>query len=91
MEKFYSRAAIAALIVSVFHTVNAQNIAINSSGTGGNSAAILDLSDASNSNLGFAMPNVDLVSMSSANPITSPPEGLIVWNTNNPTVTAGGF
>ncbi len=68
-----------------FHA-QAQNIAINSSGNSGNAAAILDLSDASNSSLGLALPNVSIVNVNSANPIVTPPAGLIVYNTNAATV-----
>src|ERR1700677_171070 len=69
--------------------VNGQNVAINSSGNTGNAAAILDLSDASNSSFGLALPNVSIGNVSSASPITSPPTGLIIYNTN--AATTGGF
>lgn len=66
-----------------------QNIAINSSGNVANTAAILDLSDTSNKTLGFLLPNVSLSNVNSASPVSSPPSGLIVYNTN--ALTTGGF
>lgn len=68
---------------------NAQSVAINKAGNSGNAAAALDLSDASNNALGFLMPNVSITSVNSASPVTSPPDGLIVYNTN--ASTTGGF
>jgi len=75
------------LLSFVFYLqIQAQNVAINSSGNSGNAAAILDLSDASNNNLGLALPNVSIVNINSGNPIIAPPTGLIVYNTNAATV-----
>ncbi len=68
---------------------NAQSVAINKAGNSGNSAAALDLSDASNNALGLLMTNVSIGNVNSASPITSPPDGLIVYNTN--ASTTGGF
>ncbi len=91
MNKVYYSSVFVALLLSQSPKISAQNVAINSSGNPGNAAAVLDLSDASNNNLGLAMPSVDLTNVISASPITSPPAGLIVYNTNTPTITTGGF
>lgn len=91
MKKVYYKGALAALFMSISVALFSQNVAINSSGNKGNAAAILDLSDASNSSLGFLLPNVDIGNVNSASPVSSPPAGLIVWNTNSPVVTTGGF
>ena len=90
MKKVCLKLSIALLIISKSGTIFSQNVAINSSGNAGNMAAILDLSDTSNNKLGFAMTNVDLTDVSLASPVTLPPTGLIVWNTNTPTTTVGG-
>src|SRR5580693_8433033 len=70
-----------ALIVSAGFAVQAQYISINTSGTAGSPKAILDLSN--NPNLGFLLPNVSLTSPTSSSPITSPADGLLVYNTNS--------
>jgi len=81
--KFKSGSFILLSLGFLFNTqLHAQNVAINSSGTTGNAAAILDLSDASNSTLGLLTTNVTLTNSTLASPITSPPEGLIVYNSS---------
>ena len=72
--------------VCIWVQSNAQNVAINTTGTAANSSAILDLSNTAN--LGFLPPQVALTGTNSASPITSPATGLIVYNT---ATVGGGF
>src|SRR5580693_2777032 len=91
MNNKYIKNAFIGLFFSIASIIHAQHIAINQAGNPGNASAILDLSDASNNTLGVLFPNVDIGDVSLPAPITSPVAGLIVWNTNSPTVTTGGF
>ncbi len=72
-----------ALCLSVSSTLFSQsgNIAINKAGNNtANPSAILDLSDASNANLGLLLPSVTFTSSVDATTIPSPQTGLIVYN-----------
>ncbi len=91
MNKFYVKCAIAALLVGISPAIYSQNVAVNSSGNPGNASTILDLSDPSNSTLGMLLTSVDIVNVTTSTPVSAPSAGLIVWNTNSPTVTAGGY
>lgn len=64
--------------------VNAQNIAINTTGVAANASALLDISA---TNKGILIPQVALTATNAAGPITSPATGLLVYNT----ATAGVF
>jgi hypothetical protein len=69
--------------------IYSQNIAINLSGNGGSSSAIVDLSDASNAHLGFLTTRVSLNTNTDNTTVPSPPDGIIVYNTN--ASMTGGF
>jgi hypothetical protein len=68
--------------------ISSQNIAINKSGTPGNSSAILDMSDASNNTSGILLPNVSITATNAASPVVNPHDGLLVYNTNS-SITGG--
>ena len=58
-----------------------QNVAINATGTAGNSSAILDLSGGiTNGSKGFLPENVSLSGTDNSGPITNPAVGLVVYN-----------
>jgi len=79
------------LIIGLFYFVGtmpvyAQNVGINTTGALPKSSAILDLSTGNNTtvnsgNMGFLPPKVALDSTTSANPITNPSNGLLVYDT----------
>jgi hypothetical protein len=85
MKKNNAKSALVVLCMSSSLTLFAQsgNISINLAGATSPNPAILDLSDASNANLGFLMPNVNLASATDATTIPGPTNGMIVWNTNS--------
>ncbi len=73
MKKF-RKMIIVAVAISSIYTTNAQ-VAINTDGTDPNPSAILDVKD---TNKGFLPPRMTTVQM---NDITSPPAGLMIYNT----------
>jgi hypothetical protein len=83
MNKSYVKGALIALLLGASPVLFAQTgVAINLAGATSPNPAILDLSDASNKNLGFLMTNVALTSINDAVTIPTPTTGMIVWNTN---------
>ncbi len=84
MNKHYIKSALVILLLSVSLALYSQpaNVAINKNGVASTKPAILDLSDASNANLGFLLPNVSLVSITDNTTIVGAATGLLVWNTN---------
>ncbi len=87
MDALHIKGFSLALCLAISSFLFSQNIAMNLSGTPGNSSAILDLSDPSNYHLGVLFTNVYLTSPASYAPLISvPPNGLIVWNTNSNTL-----
>ena len=90
MNKYYMKSALITLLLGVSFALYSQpaNVAINAAGASSTKPAILDLSDASNANLGFLLPNVSLVSTTDNTTIPAANAGLIVWNTNS-TMTNG--
>jgi hypothetical protein len=67
------------LISLCFSKLNAQNVAINSTGSAANSSAMLDVQS---STKGLLIPQVSLTSPGAAAPLTSPANSLLVYNTN---------
>ncbi len=84
MNKNYMKSALVTLMLGVSFALYAQpaNVAINPAGASSANPAILDLSDASNANLGFLIPNVSLLSTTDNTTVVSAATGLLVWNTN---------
>ena len=64
-------------IISFSLSVIAQSVSINSTGAAPHSSALLDLSA---SGKGLLIPRVDLDDASTALPVTSPAEGLVIYN-----------
>lgn len=92
MIKFYLKCTFAVLFLGMSSLLYSQGyISINQNGTASTNPAILDLSDASNANLGFLMPNVNLASTSDVTTIPGPVAGTIVWNTNASLPLGVGF
>jgi hypothetical protein len=91
MHSFMKNNAILFFLCFFSAYVNAQNVAINLSGNTGSSSAIVDLSDASNKNLGFLMTNVELLSATDNTTVPNPSAGMIVWNTNDAMPFGVGF
>ncbi len=56
-----------------------QNVSINNTGTAANAAAILDITS---TNKGVRIPNISLTSTVDAVTVPSPPNSLLVYNTN---------
>lgn len=69
---------IAALVLSSVEQINAQNVAINSSGAAAATSAMLDVSS---TNSGVLIPRVALTATNTAGPITAPATSLMVYNT----------
>src|ERR1700721_455773 len=82
MTTTYVKIIFVLLLTSFTPVIYSQNISINLAGAPGNTSAILDLSDASNAHLGFLLTNVFLNSTTDNTTIPSPPDGLIIYNTN---------
>ena len=73
------------LITASFVSLNAQNVGINSTGASPDGSAMLDVSS---TNKGLLIPRVALVN--ATNPISSPVEGLLVYN-NGGSIGPDGF
>lgn len=76
MNKHYIKSAFIALFLSVSFGLYSQTTAFNVAGNASTNPAIVDLSDASNANLGFLMPNVSLASVTDVTTIPSAATGL---------------
>ena len=67
------------IVLCSFHfTLNAQNVAINTTGTAANASAMLDVSS---TNTGILVPRLALTATNSASPVSSPVASLLVYNT----------
>jgi hypothetical protein len=69
------------LLVSAVHS----QVAVNNAGSAPHASAMLDVSS---TNKGLLIPGVSLTNIASASPVTSPANGLLIWNTNS-LVTGG--
>lgn len=85
MKNFTRYFIILYLITGSFISINAQNVGINSTGTSPDGSAMLDVSS---TNKGLLIPRVALVN--ATNPISSPVEGLLVYN-NGGSIGPDGF
>ncbi|MFP4663746.1 MAG: hypothetical protein ACLFM1_04910 [Bacteroidales bacterium] len=74
------------IIVFQANNLSAQGVAINEDGSNANSSAMLDVKA---TDKGVLIPRVDIANLSSAAPIASPADGLLVYNIN--TTTGQGY
>lgn len=74
------------LLLTIF--VQAQNVAINSTGTTANASAMLDVSS---TNSGVLIPRLALTGTTSAAPVTAPATSLVVYNTATVSDVTPGF
>ncbi len=74
----------AIMLFSMFHTIQAQNVGINSTGAAPDPSAMLDIVSSSS---GLLVPRVALTSANAASPVASPLVSLLVYNT----ATAGSI
>jgi len=87
--KHYISYFIVALLIALSGTAgHSQNIAINKTGNVAEASAILDC-DASD--LGLLVPRVELIQTTSASPITSPANSLLVYNTASANDVTPGY
>ena len=70
-----------AVALLVAFSLNAQ-VAINTDGSAPDGSAILDMQSGT---MGTSFPNLNIIDMSTAAPVTSPKTGLIAYNTNGTT------
>lgn len=77
MKKILSLSAIA-LTIAFASTTQAQNVAINTTGTAAVASAMLDITA---TNAGLLIPRVALTATNAAGPITAPATSLLVYNT----------
>jgi hypothetical protein len=80
------------LFISIFFLIGnialAQNIGINDDGSTPEASAILHIKSV-NGDKGLLIPEADIADLTTASPVTSPAQGLMVYNTN--TTTGEGF
>jgi hypothetical protein len=97
MGKRYKKTILIFVLISKLTLLFSQNVAINTTGAAGNTAAILDMS--ANTTTGLLIPNVSISTITSPTCIvTSPaltaataPDGLMVYNTNSTTTGGAGI
>ena len=97
MKKIYVKISLATLLLSNLSSVVSQNVAINTTGAPGNSAAILDMS--ANKTTGILTPRVSITNTNSPTCIVTLPEGtaatapdgLLVYDTNSATTGGSGI
>jgi hypothetical protein len=96
MFKFYPKAILGLLFLSISSLLFSQNIGINTNGATPSTNAILDLNSGNSRNLGFIIPNVTLgASLSTFNPpmagsSSAKDNGMMVYNTGG-TQTVGYY
>lgn len=82
MKKHTKIIALALVSFLVNENLNAQNIAINTTGTAANTSSMLDISSGAGSNKGLLIPRVTSAQKTAMNPLPAAAQGLVVYQTD---------
>ncbi|MDE2591094.1 MAG: hypothetical protein KGL95_15660, partial [Patescibacteria group bacterium] len=79
MKRSYKRTTVIVLLISFIYSAKGQNIGINTTGATPDPSALLDISGSPLNDKGLLIPRMTTAQM---NAITSPADGLVIFNTD---------